>query len=104
MNVMLDSNHFPSPHVFDPNRFLDANNEFHADDHVIPFALGKRYCLGQSLAEKSLFLFLTGILSKFEINPDHNQSLPSYHMRDTPTATIVRAPPKFNLILTHRTE
>ena len=104
MNVMLDSNHFPNPHVFDPNRFLDANNKFHADDHVIPFALGKRYCLGQSLAEKSLFLFLTGILSRFDINAAPNQTLPSYNIFDTPTATIVRAPPKYDILLTTRAD
>ena len=104
MNVMLNPKHFPNPHEFNPSRFLDSNNEFHPDEHVIPFALGKRYCLGQSLAEKSLFLFLTGILTKFDINPMPNQTLPSYHMEDTPTATIVRAPPKFDLILTSRGE
>ena len=104
MNVHHDPKYFHNPQEFNPSRFLDANNEFHPDERVIPFALGKRYCLGQSLAEKSLFLFLTGILSKFDINPVPNQPLPSYHMRDTPTATIVRAPPRFNLILTNRTE
>ena len=104
MNVHHDPKHFPNPGVFNPSRYLDDNNEFHPDEHVIPFALGKRYCLGQSLAEKSLFLFLTGILSKFDITPVPNESLPSYHLRDTPTATIVRAPPKFNIILTNRIE
>ena len=104
MNVMLDSSHFPNPHKFNPERFLDENHVFHPDDHVIPFALGKRYCLGQSLAEKSLFLFLTGMLSRFDINPMPNQPLPSFHMIDTPTATIVRAPPKFDLLLTPRTD
>ena len=104
MNVMLNPKHFSNPPEFNPERFLDSNNEFHPDEHVIPFALGKRYCLGQSLAEKSLFLFLTGLLTKFDINPMPNQTLPSYHMIDTPVATIVRAPPKFDLIFTNRIE
>ena len=104
MNVMLNPKHFPNPHEFNPARFLDSNNEFHPDDHVIAFSMGKRYCLGQSLAEKSMFLFLTGLLTKYDVNPVPNQTLPSYHITDTKTAAIVRTPPKFELLLTTRIE
>ena len=104
MNVLMDERYFPNPHEFNPARFLNADGEFKPDEHVIPFSVGKRYCLGQSLAEKNLFLFLTGIMSKFDIKPAPNQSLPSYHMNDTQQATIVRAPPTFEIIFTSRTE
>ena len=102
MNVMLDSSHFDNPHQFNPNRFLNKNGEFQADEHVIPFSIGKRFCLGKSLAEKEFFLFFTGIMSRFDINRVHDESLPSYHMGDYFSATIVRTPPSFHLVLTKR--
>ena len=102
MNVMLDSSHFDHPHRFNPNRFLNPNGEFQANKHVIPFSIGKRYCLGKSLAEKEFFLFFTGIMSRFNISRAPNESLPSYHMNDYFSATIVRTPPSFHLVLKNR--
>ena len=102
MNVMLDSSHFDHPYRFNPNRFLNPNGEFQANEHVIPFSIGKRYCLGKSLAEKEFFLFFTGIMSRFDISRAPNESLPSYHMNDYFSATIVRTPPSFHLVLKNR--
>ena len=80
MNVLLDPRYFPDPHRFNPDRFLNANGEFQHDEHVIPFSVGKRYCLGQSLAEKEFFLFFTGLMQQFDINTTSggNTSLLSY--------------------------
>ena len=50
ISVMYDSEHFPSPHSFKPERFLDENGRYKHDDHVIPFCVGNRYCPCQSLA------------------------------------------------------
>ena len=102
MNVLLDSDHFSNPHEFNPNRFLNENGEFKPDDHVIAFSLGKRYCLGQSLAEKEYFLFFAGLMHKFDINAVPGQSLPSYHIMDSSSGGIIRSPPTFNLILSTR--
>ena len=102
MNILLDPEYFENPYEFNPERFLNENGEFEPDEHVIPFSTGKRICLGKSLAEKEFFLFFTGIMNKFDINPVPNNLLPSYHMKDYYAATIVRSPPTFDLILTHR--
>ena len=102
MNVLLDPEHFLNPQEFNPSRFLNKNGEFEPDERVIPFSIGKRYCLGKSLAEKEFFLFFTGIMAKFDINPAPNQYLPSYRMKDYYLATIVRSPPTFNQVLTSR--
>ena len=103
MNVLLDPEHFRNPHKFDAERFLDANREFKPDSHVIAFSIGKRYCLGQSLAEKEFFLFFVGIMQRFDITPDPNQQLPSYHVKNSTSRGIIRSAPSFNLILTNRT-
>ena len=102
MTVLLDPKYFPDPHKFNPNRFLNNEGAFVANEHWIPFGIGKRYCLGQSLAEKEYFWFFTGLLQKFDINPDPNQTLPSYHMSDSPQTSMIRAAPTFNIILTPR--
>ena len=34
---------------------------FRKDEHLIPFSIGKRQCLGESLAKAQLFIFITGI-------------------------------------------
>jgi len=43
-----------------------------------PFAVpGKRQCLGETLAKAELFLFFTGIVHQFSINPEVEGQLPS---------------------------
>ena len=103
ISVMHDSDHFPDPHVFNPERFLDADGRYKEDNRVIPFCVGKRYCLGQSLALKEFFLFLVGTLQKFEITPTAMQSLPSYHVDDHTPPNLARTCPKYQMIFTLRT-
>ena len=103
MTVLLDEKHFPNPHKFNPYRFLNADGIFVPNEHMIPFGVGKRYCLGQSLAEKKYFWFFTSLMQKFDINPDPNQPLPSYHMSDSPQTSMVRSAPTFNIIFSPRT-
>ena len=40
ISVMYDPQHFPDPHSFKPERFLDDNGKYKHDDHVIPFCVG----------------------------------------------------------------
>jgi cytochrome P450 len=104
MTVLLDPKHFSNPHEFNPNRFLNSDGEFKPDKHVIAFGVGKRECLGKSLADKEYFWFLTGLLQRFDINPDPDEELPSYQMKDSPQTSMVRSAPAFNIILTSRIE
>ena len=67
------------------------------DERVIPFGLGKRYCLGQSLAEKEFFLFFVTILQKFKIEPAPGKVLPNHSIANTLAVGIVRQPPKHYL-------
>ena len=93
MNVLLDPNHFQDPHQFTPTRFLNEDGKFQPDEQVVAFSIGKRYCLGQSLAEKEFFLFFTGIMQRFDISPDPNQTLPSYHIKDSTSRGTIRSVP-----------
>ncbi|VDP18140.1 unnamed protein product [Heligmosomoides polygyrus] len=51
--IMTDEKHFLNPSQFNPDRYLNGNK---LDQMVIPFGLGKRSCLGESLAQAELFL------------------------------------------------
>ncbi|KAK6057502.1 hypothetical protein COOONC_04979 [Cooperia oncophora] len=65
--VMYDEKVFPKPYDFDPRRHLSENGTFVRIDEVVPFSMGKRQCLGESIARMELFLFLANFFNKFEV-------------------------------------
>merc|ERR1711997_832908 len=85
-----------------PNRFLDENGIFRHNERIVPFGIGKRYCLGQSLAEKEFFLFMAGFLQKYDIAPSPMKKLPSYYIYDNTPENILRMCPEYEIILTSR--
>ncbi len=44
---MMDPENFPSPDVFDPERYLTQDGQFQPHPKVIPFGIGKRRCMGK---------------------------------------------------------
>ena len=87
-HVMYDPEHFPNPRIFNPDRFIDDNGIFKHNERVVPFGIGKRLCLGQSLAEKEFFLFMVGFLQKYDISPSPIKKLPSYTKKQTQEVTL----------------
>jgi cytochrome P450 len=66
-NVMHGEDYWKNPELFDPTRFLDeTGTKLRRREHYIPFMLGRRFCIGQTLAEKQLFLFFVSLLQKFQ--------------------------------------
>ncbi len=101
-HAMHDPKLFENPDDFSPERFLNKNGEFVPDDRVIPFGTGKRFCLGQSLAEKEFFIFFTGMLQQFKIDPVPGKALPPYKDIYLPSEVLIRTPGPFEVILTKR--
>merc|ERR1719430_1655841 len=62
MTELLKGSYWGDGTTFRPERFLDSEGKCHKDDHLIPFSIGKRQCLGETLAKAELFLFFSGIL------------------------------------------
>lgn len=55
------------PENFRPERFLNEDGTVKNIPYLIPFSLGPRTCLGESMARMELFLYLTMILQRFTI-------------------------------------
>ncbi|KAI6193226.1 Cytochrome P450-33C9 [Aphelenchoides besseyi] len=70
ISVVLSSDKiYPDAKKFDPSRFLDENGKLKRADELIAFSIGKRQCLGMSMALMELFLFITNILNRYRLLP-----------------------------------
>ncbi|XP_012512417.1 PREDICTED: cytochrome P450 2F2-like [Propithecus coquereli] len=91
-----DPTQFKDPDCFNPTNFLDDKGEFQSNDAFMPFAPGKRMCLGAGLARSEIFLFFTAILQRFCLLPVGNPA----NMDLTPHCTgLGHVPPAFRLCL-----
>ncbi|KAL5013030.1 hypothetical protein ScPMuIL_011581 [Solemya velum] len=85
------------PEAFRPSRFLDENGQIMRakTDKVIAFSMGRRACIGESLAKMELFLFLTAMVQKFKFLPPNGESPPSldgiYGVTRSPVNFRIRA-------------
>eukprot|EP00058_Branchiostoma_floridae_P015866 XP_002601354.1 hypothetical protein BRAFLDRAFT_82722 [Branchiostoma floridae] len=93
-SVHHDPEHFPNPGKFDPGRFLDAQGQYQRDDHVMPFGIGPRMCLGKQLAEMELFVFFTSLLQHFTFKLPEGAAKPS----TTGINGITHSPKNFKLV------
>uniref|UniRef100_A0A914X294 Unspecific monooxygenase n=1 Tax=Plectus sambesii TaxID=2011161 RepID=A0A914X294_9BILA len=76
--VHMDEKHFLQPKTFDPSRFLEADGRtVKKVDQLIPFSLGKRQCMGESLARMELFLVFVNLVRKFKLSVPEGQPMPS---------------------------
>lgn len=96
--VLHDPNVWPDADNFNPeaNFPLNASSEEaeKRQRHLISFGVGRRMCIGESLARHQLFLFLVGMLQHFEIGEHPDYPLPSEHFG---TNGATRAPLPYKL-------
>ncbi|ESO84051.1 hypothetical protein LOTGIDRAFT_155365 [Lottia gigantea] len=76
-SVLKDPEAWKNPEEFKPERFLNSEGKIVKPDQFIPFFLGKRVCMGESLAKMELHLFLTSIVQRYKILPPESGELPS---------------------------
>ncbi|XP_017882731.1 methyl farnesoate epoxidase-like [Ceratina calcarata] len=72
-SVHMSKEHWGDPEVFRPERFIDENGKFITDSWLMPFGLGRRKCLGETLAKNTVFLFMASLLQRirFTLPSDH---------------------------------
>jgi len=90
--IFRNEAYFPNPENFDPNRYLE-NGVFKPNPKLVPFGIGRRRCLGETLARMELYMFFTGIMSRFELKKEDE----SIVLDDTPTNNFVLSPKPFKV-------
>ncbi len=86
------------PEVFRPERFLGESGQS-LKEHVIPFQLGKRQCLGEPFAKDIIFIFVTKMFQMFNVKPDGNVDPKKYYEADV---GYLLFPPTLGLFITAR--
>jgi len=91
------------PQNFRPERFLSPDGKvFKKHEALLAFSVGRRQCLGETLARDTLFLFITNIFQRFTmIHEDPNKvakDLTGVKKADT----ILPSPAPYKLILADR--
>lgn len=88
------------PENFRPERFLNADKSMVVRNKaLIPFAEGKRKCIGESFALNNLFLFVTSICQNFHICPDPDIK---EKVNFEPEPGLVQTPKPFRVLFSPR--
>ncbi|XP_039248612.2 cytochrome P450 2H2-like [Styela clava] len=99
-SVHFDPKNFENPREFRPERFLDRDGKFIKSNHVIPFSVGPRHCLGEQLARMEVFIFLTGIVQKLRVVPNPDIPVPLFDVGGFNVVTY--EPPEFDVTFEKR--
>ena len=98
-SVMMDSRYFENPDDFKPERFLSQDTgAFEMNPALIPFGIGKRECIGKSLAKIELFLIFSSLMHQFKFMPS-SDGKPNL---DDVEFSILRIPKPFKVKIENR--
>ncbi|CAG7719784.1 unnamed protein product [Allacma fusca] len=68
-SALMDDDFWGDPQNFRPSRFLDDKNNIINAERIINFAAGKRNCIGEIIAESTIFAFVTQLVQKYDFLP-----------------------------------
>ncbi|KAJ0070559.1 hypothetical protein NL108_015882 [Boleophthalmus pectinirostris] len=98
-SVLKGEKQWATPFTFNPQHFLDHNGNFKKSPAFLPFAAGKRACVGESLARMELFIVIVSLLQHFTFScsggPDSISLTPE-------TSSFGNVPRKYQIIAAPR--
>ncbi|TKR59733.1 hypothetical protein L596_029365 [Steinernema carpocapsae] len=80
--ILEDEADFVNPEQFSPDRYLENKK---LAERVIPFSVGKRSCLGESLARAEMFLISANLIQNYKISVPEGQKPPRLGVITTET-------------------
>ncbi|XP_064113185.1 cytochrome P450 2L1-like isoform X2 [Macrobrachium nipponense] len=93
--------YFERPEEFYPEHFLDKEGKvIMKKEGFLPFSLGRRQCLGESLARMELFIFATSLFQRFTASPPKGGSISLEPDCFQPLLSFI---PPYEVVLTKRT-
>nr|XP_055045322.1 cytochrome P450 2B4-like [Misgurnus anguillicaudatus] len=96
--IFSDKEHWKYPDTFNPENFLDEKGHFFKPEAFIPFLIGPRVCLGETLARTELFLYFVSLLQRIHFSWPPN----SQHPDMDGIMGVVRHPHPFKTICRSR--
>ncbi|KAK6731768.1 hypothetical protein RB195_007930 [Necator americanus] len=93
--VMSDDQNFKESVKFDPDRYLNGEK---IDQQVVAFGIGKRACLGETLARAELYLIIRNFLLRYGLSADPCH-MPS--MSEKSQLGIVRKTTPYHIVFSH---
>jgi cytochrome P450 len=98
-----DPNVWEKPNEFNPKRFLSNDEKLYQPrDELIPFGMGKRICLGESLAKVELYIFFVSLVQKYNFKL-HENDLNRLDDILLGSEGTIHSPNDHHIIFTHRT-
>ncbi|XP_069999742.1 cytochrome P450 2U1-like [Penaeus vannamei] len=97
--IHWDKKLWGDPENFRPERFLDDEGQVVRSEHVVPFSVGRRNCLGESLARIEAFQFLTAMLQRYRFSVPEGHEVPGTGFH----CGVTLNPREFEVLLTPRT-
>ncbi|XP_038045431.1 cytochrome P450 2U1-like [Patiria miniata] len=97
--IHQDPTCWKDPEKFNPSRFLSQGGKtVERPEALIPFGLGRRICMGETLAKMEMFLFFVNLLQRFTFSLPTGKPRPSLDG----VAGITLSPHPYEVIATKR--
>ncbi|KAB7506634.1 Cytochrome P450 2L1 [Armadillidium nasatum] len=95
-----DPDYWEDPKVFKPERFITPEGKLDINkEGFLPFSIGRRNCIGETLARTELFFFVVGILQNFKFEAPEDVEISTEPDKNRP---FFLTPNPFKIIMTVR--
>ena len=98
-SIHMDEEFWKDPKTFRPGRLLDKDNGIAKEmaNHIVPFGLGRRKCIGEHLAKMELFLIFSTLMQRCSFSRAEGDILSTEPLRE-----LIYRPKPFRAIVTER--